>query len=265
MTQLQEQTFIEKFGALIIAIIALVQPWVFAIWKRYFKPGRIDFFKTGKLEIGFSSFASTIGINGTLKGYNKDLFISNIHLHLVKKKDSSQHRFEWSIFRDTKLKLSGNKDMEVELPYGIMLSVKSPQRINIQFHDLGQQEILSIPYDEMRKNWNDFLESNFPIQERTNSQEDAQKIFAIYQEFYKTKEQTEIYTRLNREIYWEESDYLLEMIIETSNPIKQFANDFKFHLTDAECDILRLNVINLIDYCCGQTRFDWNFVYTNYK
>lgn len=134
MTQISESTFIEKFGALIIAVLALIQPWIIAIWRKYFKPGRIDFFKTGKLEIGFSSFASTIGINGTLKGLNKDMYISNIHLNLVKKKDSSQHRFEWSIFRDTKLKLSGNKDMEVELPYGIMLSTNSPQRINIQFH-----------------------------------------------------------------------------------------------------------------------------------
>jgi len=265
MTQIQEPTFIEKFGALIIALIALIQPWVISLWKRYFRPGRIDFFKTGKIEIGFSSFASTIGINGTLKGYNKDLFISNIHLHLIKKKDSSQHTFEWSIFRDTKLKLSGNKDMEVELPYGIMLSVQSPQRINIQFHDLSQQETLSVPYEELRSFWHDFLEAQFPIQERTNSQEDNQKIFAILQEFYKTQEEVDIYRRLIREVYWEESDYSLEMTVETSNPRRQFKNRFEFHLTDAECETLRLNVITLIDYGCNQSRFDWNFVYTNYK
>ena len=69
----------------------------------------------------------------------------------------------------------------------------------------------------------------------------------------------------NRELYWEESDYELEMVIETSNPIKQFKSNFKFHLTDAECENLRSNVIYLINYGCNQFRFDWNFIYTNYK
>ena len=135
----------------------------------------------------------------------------------------------------------------------------------IQFHDLIQQESISAPYDEMRNNWNDFLENHFPIQERSSSQEDNLKIFSIYQEFLKTKGQTDAYARFNREVYWEESDYELEMVVETSNPIKQFKSNFKFHLTDAECETLRLNVINLIDYGCSQLRFDWNFVYTNYK
>lgn len=265
MTEIPEQTFIEKFGVLIIVVIALLQPWGIAIWKKYFKLGKIEFFKTRKLEIGFSNFASTIGINGTLRGINKDLYISKIHLNLTKKKDSSKHTFDWSIFRDTKLKLSGNKDMEVELPYGIMLSTNSPQRINIQFHDLIQQETINVPYEEMRNHWNKYLDERFPIQERTNSQKDTLKIFAIYQEFQKTKEQTEAYTRIYRELFWEESDYELEMIIETSNPVKKFTNKFEFHLTDAECENLRLNVISLIDYGCNQFRYDWNFVYTNYK
>ena len=155
--------------------------------------------------------------------------------------------------------------MEVELPYGIMLSTNSPQRINIQFHDLAQQEILSIPYNESRTNWNDFFERHFPIQKRTGSQEENLQIFAIYQDFIKTNEQTNVYARFHRELYWEESDYELEMVIETSNPIKQFKSNLKFYLTDAECENLRLNVITLIDSICDQYRFDWNFVYSNYK
>lgn len=264
MPELTEPTFIEKFGALIIAVIALIQPWFISIWKKYFKSGKIEFFKTGKLEIGFNSFASTIGINGTLRGINKDLYISKIHLELTKKKDSSKHYFDWAIFRDTKLKISGNKDIEVELPYGILLSTNSPQRINIQFHDLIQQGIISLPYEEMIAHWDAFLNSKFPIQERTFSDDDLPRIVSIYQEFTKTKEQTDTYTRIIRELYWEESDYQLTFIIETSNPIKRFLYNFEFHLTDAECEKLRLNVVNLMSYGCDQLRYDWNFVYPNY-
>ena len=54
---MDNMTFLEKFGALIVAIIALIQPWTILLWKKFIKQGKVEFFETGNLEIGFSSFA----------------------------------------------------------------------------------------------------------------------------------------------------------------------------------------------------------------
>jgi len=262
---MEERTFIEKFGVLIIAVIALIQPWIIFLWKKYFKQGEVEFFETANIEIGFSNFASTIGINGTLRTINKDLYISKISLELTKKKDQSKHTFNWVVFRDTKLNLSGNKDVEVELPYGILLSTQSPQRINIQFHDTKQQDDLRDQTDILLNSWFEFQKEHFPYNTRTNTPDDNLKITQLYNEFQKTKEQTDTYAKYNQEFYWEKSNYELIMKIETSRPNKTFESKFNFSLEEEECKRLRYNVLTLIDVVCNQQRLDWNFVYTNYE
>ena len=59
--------FLKGWGSLIIATVALVQPWMIALWKRFVRPGTIDIHETGTIEIGYSSFGPTIGLRGTLR------------------------------------------------------------------------------------------------------------------------------------------------------------------------------------------------------
>ncbi len=262
---MEEMSFIENFGVLIIAIIALFQPWLISLWKKYFKPGIVEFFETAKIEIGFNNSASTIGINGTLRSYNKDLYISKISLELIKEKDQSKHNFNWQVFRDTKLYLSGDKDVEVELPYGILLSTQSPQRINIQFHDTNQQDELKAQFYLLANSWLDYQEKHFPFKTRTYTQDDNLKLADLFTEFDKTKVPTDSFTKANQEFYWEKSKYELKMKIETSRPNKIFESKFNFKLEEKECKRLRQNIFILIEYVCHQKKFDWNFIYTNYE
>lgn len=201
-----EMTFIEKFGALTIALIALIQPWIIYLWKKIIKPGTVNFFETGNIEVGFSSFASTIGINGTLRSLDKDFYISSIKLELTKTKDSSKHKFDWAVFRDTKLSLSENKATEVELPYGFLLTTKSPQRVNIQFHDRNQQESIRSIFDNISMNWQAFLNERLPFEKRRLLPNPQNEVFQVFDEFTKTTQNTDAYTKLNREFYWEKGD-----------------------------------------------------------
>jgi len=125
----------ERWGALIIAALALIQPWLISIWKKYISHGRVEFYETGNLEIGYSGFGPNIGMNGTLRAINKDTFIKSIKLEVTKAKDSSLHRFEWGVFRNEKFTYTGENQATYELPSGFMLAPSSPKKINIQFHD----------------------------------------------------------------------------------------------------------------------------------
>lgn len=248
-------------GALIIALIALVQPWIIYLWKRFIKPGSVEFFQTGTIEIGFSDYASTIGINGTLRAMDKDFYISGISVELIKEKDSSRHFFDWAVFRDTKISLSGKNDMDVELPYGILITTQSPERINIQFHDRKQQEEINPIYNNLSSHWLDFLKKKNPrniIDSDYNTNE-------AFDEFSKDIVMTNSYTNINREFYWDKGNYSLTLKVLTSKPNKVFINNFKFSLTEDECKMLRYNIITLTDLACEQNRSNWNFIYVNYK
>lgn len=262
---MENMTFIEKFGALILAVIALMQPWILFLWKKFIKQGKVKFFETGNLEIGFSSFASTVGINGTLRAIDKDFYVSGISLELTKEKDSSKHYFDWAVFRDTKLSLSGKNDRDVELPYGILLTTQSPQRVNIQFHDRKQQEEMRPIYDKLSLNWQNYLDGLFPYEKRRLSQNLENEIYILFDEFTKTTDSSNAYIELNREFYWEKGNYSLHLNIQTSQPDKLFFKTFNFSLTDEECKYIRYNVITLDDLACGQSRFPWQFAYPNFK
>ncbi len=127
--------FLSEYGTLIIATIALIQPWIIFLYKKFWKKGKIDVFPTGTIEVGYSIFGPTIGLNGTLRCLNQDMFISSINLQIVKQKDNSIHLFDWGVFRTQKLTHKG-ESAELELPYGFMLNTLSPKRYNIVFFDM---------------------------------------------------------------------------------------------------------------------------------
>ena len=59
--------FLKIWGTLIIALFALIQPWIRAIWKKLSWQQEVDVFETGSIEIGFSSYGPTVGLQGTLR------------------------------------------------------------------------------------------------------------------------------------------------------------------------------------------------------
>lgn len=127
--------FLKGWGSLIIAGIALIQPWLIATWKRFFRQGEIDIHETGGIELGYNNFGPTIGLNGTLRAANRDQFVRSISLTITKMKDNSRHTFEWGLFRSAKLSSSGTQEMSFELPSGFMLTTAQPHRYSIQFYD----------------------------------------------------------------------------------------------------------------------------------
>lgn len=87
MPEQQAQSWLEQWGVLIVAFVALAQPWIAFLYKRFFKRPVIRVFEAGKVELGYSNFGPTIALNGTLKVENKDVFIRAIDVELVRESD----------------------------------------------------------------------------------------------------------------------------------------------------------------------------------
>jgi hypothetical protein len=127
--------FLRGWGALLIATIALIQPWIIAIFRKVFLKGTIQIHETSQIEIGYSTFGETIGLHGTLVAYSKDQFVSNIELKVIKQRDNSCHYFDWGVFRSAKFNVGSGKDISFELPSGFLIATSQPHKYNIQFFD----------------------------------------------------------------------------------------------------------------------------------
>ncbi|MEI6091656.1 MAG: hypothetical protein WCR42_14465 [bacterium] len=265
MVPTPEPSFFERFGALVIAILALVQPWAFYLWKKYFIKGKIDFCETGNIEIGLSSFAATIGLNGTLVSINKDQFVSKIHLTLSKVDDNSIHKFEWGFFLGSKFRLSDLNDNVVELPYGFLLSTNAPLRLNIQFWDTNQLASFRQITNNLGNDWNRFLEKCYPYEKRRIDTDVNTKTFQLFEEFSKEHEFINAYSQYKELNYLKEGDYNLKIIINTARPNNEFTKSFRLKLTKDDCSILNGNILSVCELACGQYRFPWKYTYCEYN
>lgn len=260
--------FLIKHGVLIIALAALIQPWLISIWKKFFIKSYIDIFETGKIEIGYSTFGPTIGLVGTLRCTNGDFFIREIQVNLIKTKDSSSHKFNWGVFRTEKLTNTGDES-SFELPYGFLLSTTLPRRYSIQFHDLQTQSELQNITNKVSEEWSSILYESMkdnPEQSFNQTSSEAElSQFSIYQEFSKTPIHVNSYTSLDRLCYWEIGEYSIEMIVFTSNPNHNFRNKWSFSINDKDQAQLRLNVVKIMQDVCGRSSFSkYNFSYADY-
>jgi hypothetical protein len=259
--------FLKQWGTLVVALAALAQPWLLALWRWLFRQGTVDVYQTGTIEVGYSSFGATIGLHDTLRAGHRDHFIRSIELTVTKQKDSSKHHFEWGVFRTQKLTVSGTQEASVELPYGFMLTTTQPHRYNIQFFDNSLQAEIRPHVTTVGKEWAEAvgqlpsLGVGFaPVQAAHQ-----QAVQDLWQEFSKKRLLLEAYTTIDRLCYWESGRYFLEMRANTASPNRTFTRCWFFELSEEEVKSIRLNTVKLLQDVCGRVYGQYNFAWAKYQ
>lgn len=265
--------FLKSYGTLILAIYGIVQVWFIALWKKYARKSEGTLYETGSIEIGYSSYGPTIGLNGTLRALNKDVFISSIGLLIVREKDKAEHSFRWIAFRPPKIDLAGTQPLSMEIPSGFLVSPESPHRYNIVFND----EKL---FEEIRPQFNLYIAEWYKVADQlgkiwppslglTPPPEVVAQQTELMEVFRKCKIHFDVYATLNRLCYWEPGDYQMIVRVRTSKPDRVLSSNYRFSITEADSNNLKLNVITMLEepistYLRVQ-KYPYNFAYAAYK
>ena len=267
------EDFLKSYGTLIIAIYGVIQVWFIALWKRHIKKGKISLYETGTIEIGYSTFGPTIGLNGTLRVLNKDVFISSIDLLVVREKDKAQHIFNWIAFRPPKIDLAGSQQISMEIPSGFLVSPDSPHRFNIVFNDNDL-------FEEIRPLFNTYITEWYTVADQLTKiwppsvgtippHEIISRKIELIEGFRKSKIHLDMYTHLDRKCYWEPGDYTLTINVRTSKPDRVFTNNYRFSITEPDSKNLKLNVITILEEPISSYQriqnYPYNFAYSTYK
>src|SRR5690349_6655447 len=114
-----------RWWTLGISVIALMQPWLIGVWKKYVRRGRMRVYKTGFIEVGYGQFGPTIALRGTLRAADRDLFVTNISLIVTKIRDNSIHEFEWLSFRLSRAMLGQPQPTDIEFPSSFIVTTSN--------------------------------------------------------------------------------------------------------------------------------------------
>lgn len=241
-----------------IAIVALVQPWLYWLYKKYGKGGHLDVHRTGQLEVGFSYFGPTLGLQGTLRAVDRDFFVSRMLLVLVRDADNARHEFEWGAFRPPQLLLGEPKD-PVETPAGFMLQPLAPRRYNILFIDTQTRSSVLQLAERLSRGWAESVHTAAVPHDSIRQHYE--------QVFSRQPLHIDTFSALERLIYWEPGSYTVRLTIQCTRPNRTFTDVFKFSLTPEDVASLRLNKLTVLAAAVDQvpTGWRWNFASPRYE
>jgi hypothetical protein len=270
MTQLDAQAgsglteFLKGWGSLIVATIALVQPWAIGVWRRMFRPGFIDIHETGSIEVGYSAFGPTIGLRGTMRAVHRDQFVRQIDLKVTKLKDGSTHHLDWIVFRAEKLTADGTEDSSYEVAAGFILLTTQPYRYSILFGDSVTRDEMKPHIEKVQAEWNNYTRGASTAVAKVGSPTVPQPP-EIFEKYLNTGLSLEAYNVLDRRMYWEAGKYYLGMYVRTTRPEDTFRRGWTFELTEEDFKNLRVNAAIIIRAACSQPGATVNFAYPQYQ
>jgi len=265
--------FLESYGAFILAFIGFMQFWIKVLWDKYFRKGEINYYETGTIVIGYSPSGPTIGLNGTIRALNKDVFIRTVDLLVIREKDKAQHVFKWIAFQSPKTDVSGTQPASMEIPSGFLISPNSPHRFNIIFNDndlfKDMRPSLSDYYSEWYKTTEELNKIWLPLTGVPPQPAILSQQFAVIERFRKSKIHVDTFTALDRKCYWEPGDYQLTVNVTASKPDRVFNKTYHFSISEADSRNLKLNVIAILEQpISGYLRFPspyYNFAFSEYR
>jgi len=244
-------------GSLIVAAVALAQPWVIAVWKKFFRAGSVDIYETGLFDVSYGNWGPCIGLRGTLRAVHRDQFVRAIDLTVIKEKDGSTHHFDWILFRAEKITGLGTEDTSAEIASGFMLLTTQPHRYSILFSDTAHSAEMKPHVESLVEEWTTYRYTPAAIAALLQQKD-------IYTPFSTQKAHVDTWAALDRLMYWQPGKYSLEMRVHTTRPERTFTRNWVFEITKAESDRLRLNSVVLCNLACEQ-KSTYHFVNPKYE
>jgi hypothetical protein len=254
----------------VVAIIALIQVWIIALWKRYIKKGAISLYKAGSIEVSFSVWGPSIALLGTLRAINQDIFINDITITITRLRDNAQQLLTWKAFRSHLLSIGPRDDVKLELANSILVRKDNPHKYHIFFASdafANEYRPQAKPYIEA---WQQFVHAQLEAAQIKNRQDvlaamnNPAIMEGLFGDFLKGKLANSVWVSLNNTFYWHAGSYRLDMDVSCGDPQIKLSRSWMFTIEDEDEKNLRLNIISSMREVIKVPHF-YNYVYKPYK
>lgn len=259
---------LKELGPWILGFIALIQVWLIAAWKRLRK-GSIEIYESGSIEIGYGDLGPSVALTGTLRCLEKDVFIKNINVEIVRKKDGARHNFRWYAFRPNELSLGGQSQPKLEIAGSFLAMPTQPNRYNIFFTDSAFVAEFRPKVKPFLDQWHAYVRERFEEKGEDTMRRAAEVLgntqFTqnLFKDFSDQGYAVETYTLLDRAFYWHEGDYGITLNVQAAKPERSFTKTWSFSLSQEDSERLRLNTVGTLQSICG-VQVTLNFAYPEY-
>jgi hypothetical protein len=255
-----------EWASFIIAVVALLQVWAIALWKRY-RPGQLAIYESGNIELGFSVFGPTISLRGSLRALHREVFVTSAKLRVVRLKDKAESNFSWRFFRPFSVDVSGKEDSTVDPVAGFALTPATSFKYHIFFASDAFVAEFQPSADKVRDEWPTFFSADLATHSpgKTGAQlpTGSVEFEASLGRYLNTAKPTALWAELNHSFFWQSGDYLLELKVSGEKLPKPATKLWRFAIAQTDSDSMRLNAIGILRALSGSSA-SYNFAYPEY-
>lgn len=258
-------------ATLAIAVLALVLPGLRWLYDRFFRKGKISFYKIDKIAINFAWQGLVLNLNGTYRAMNEPLFVESIAASVVRQRDSSQHAFEWRLVRFPTFGSTGT-NWNFGTAGGYLVTPAQPIRYDLLFYDPATEKTFEPLKAEIQEKWSAHVDAALeaastpmlvaaplsvvppsPTEHAAPTEAVAQAPDeeTVFEEFYESEDVRRIRVDIDRACYWEAGRYSLTMNIKTAEPNRSFIYRWTFELSEDDARKLRDNTQAIVRSWCG--------------
>lgn len=217
--------------ATIVAVIALIQPWIIAAWKKFFKPLKVTFIPSAKIKLYYNRSGAYIYLGGVIEAKNRPAVIKNISAKAIRQNDKAELAMDWSSFVVPVFQSVGGNSLttsEIARPFMIGANGLNPVFVEFANSDTQVVDRLSKIYEELILKSKQISNINTPFEQAKVQLQEIPEYQAFREE-------------LLENFYWKVSDYQIELSISHSdNKIETYR--YRFSLDQDEINEFRKNI-----------------------
>jgi hypothetical protein len=264
---------------LVIAVVALAQPWAISVYRSLFRRRRVKEIPSGRMEIGYSfPFGSNICLKGAIYSENSPSLVKSMAVEVRNIVTSSTRMLKMHLSRDPELKFSGNV---------LSVSAQLAEPILVEKDGVGQFYVTFIDFDDfghledigrrILPLWNAYRDANFdpaglgnrptePLLAALFDQQLQNKFRLLFNAFCATPEIIPLVSEVESLYHWPPGDYCVTLSFLIEGEKRQFPTSWPITIMDKEQMDLKTNLPLIMRNLCGFNDPTLaRFVYPEYK
>lgn len=217
--------------ATIIAILALLQPWIIKFWERFFRKIQVNFIPSAKIKLYYNRSGAYVYLGGVIEAKNKVAVIKDIAVKVVRKKDKAELLLDWSSFMIPVFQsVGGNAVTTSEIARPFKVEAGSLYPVFIEFTSTNIQE-----NDRLTEIYSTIASELACIMRQNLTMDQAKNVLASSKNYQVFRDE------LLQNFYWKADDYVIELTI-TYNDTKTQQYRFKFSIDTNEATAFKENI-----------------------
>ncbi|GAB4185491.1 MAG: hypothetical protein Tsb002_09210 [Wenzhouxiangellaceae bacterium] len=257
--------FIDNYLAHIIGVIALVQVWIIAAWKKWVVRPRLEFHPTANIEVGFSAFGPTVSLPGALRVINKNVFITEMRVNIVRASDQTTRSFTWRAFKSSKLSGPNLAPENIEFASSFTVAVNSPRVVNVFFASENFTDRYAQDALKLKSAWAAFVHYAQPKYGEQYHQllQDPAFVNELFDTFLEAQTDNAFQSDLKDHFFWKSGEYSIELRTSSAS-LDDVIHQWTINLSEEDESRLRDNIGLTMKEICGLP-VTYDFIYKPYR